>query len=388
MPHSAGAIRPRPFRQFVVKLHSRCNLSCSYCYVYRHVDQGWRAQPAVMSTETVRVLAARIAEHARRHCLDAVALVIHGGEPLLAGPDRIADLVGAVRAGLPTGTTTDVTVQTNATLLDDGFLALFHRLGIRVGVSVDGGRAAHDRHRRHADGRPSHPAVARALARLASAEHRHLYAGLLATVDLANDPVRVYEDLLRHRPPEIDLLLPHGNWTNPPPGRLADSAATPYGDWLVAVFDRWYGAGTRETGIRLFESLISLVLGGPSRTEAVGSGAADAVTVETDGSLEATDALKTTAPGLAATGLTIRDHTFDAVARHPRVRAQRAGRAGLAAACRGCPVVAACGGGLYAHRYAADTGFANPSVYCRDLHRLVRHIRSWVAADVRLRAGV
>ena len=28
-----------PFRQYIVKLHSRCNLSCTYCYVYHHVDQ-------------------------------------------------------------------------------------------------------------------------------------------------------------------------------------------------------------------------------------------------------------------------------------------------------------------------------------------------------------
>jgi uncharacterized protein len=37
-------------------------------------------------------------------------------------------------------------------------------------------------------------------------------------------------------------------------------------------------------------------------------------------------------------------------------------------------VVAVCGGGNYAHRYRADVGFRNPSVYCADLYRLIRHV--------------
>ena len=41
-----------PFQQFIVKLHSRCNLSCDYCYVYHHVDQSWRDRPPVMTPAT------------------------------------------------------------------------------------------------------------------------------------------------------------------------------------------------------------------------------------------------------------------------------------------------------------------------------------------------
>jgi len=40
-------------------------------------------------------------------------------------------------------------------------------------------------------------------------------------------------------------------------------------DWLIAVFDRWYN-GSPQTRIRLFEDIVSLVLGGPSRGEQVG----------------------------------------------------------------------------------------------------------------------
>ena len=37
--------------QFTLKVVSRCNLDCRYCYVYNGADDSWRKQPAVMSDE-------------------------------------------------------------------------------------------------------------------------------------------------------------------------------------------------------------------------------------------------------------------------------------------------------------------------------------------------
>lgn len=78
-----------PFRQFVLKVCSRCDLACDHCYVYEQADQSWRSQPKVMSERTVSTAAERIAEHARQHFLPEVRVVLHGGEPLLAGPARL-----------------------------------------------------------------------------------------------------------------------------------------------------------------------------------------------------------------------------------------------------------------------------------------------------------
>jgi uncharacterized protein len=371
-----------PFRQFIVKLHSRCNLSCTYCYVYHHVDQSWRDRPPVMSDKTICATARRIGDHARGHGLKEILVVLHGGEPLLAGPRVIDGAVTAIRSAVPAGTHVDLTVQTNGTLLDERFLEVFHRHRIGVGVSLDGGRAAHDRHRIFANGNPSFQLVARALRELSRPENREIFAGLLCTIDLANDPVEVYEELITFDPPQLDLLLPLGNWVHRPPGRGPDMRETPYANWLIAVFDRWFSAPRRETGIRLFDSLISLLVGGRSETEAVGLDSADAITVETDGALEVTDALKTTAPGAGATGLTVQHTSLDEVLAHPGVRALRRRADDLAWACRSCPIEAVCGGGQYAHRYGKDGGFQHPSVYCPDLFRLIGHIRGRLEAEL------
>jgi uncharacterized protein len=335
-----------------------------------------------MSRQTVEQAARRIAEHAARHDLRSVTVILHGGEPLLAGPELIDHAAGAVRAAMVTDTRVDLRLQTNGLLLDDAYLALFAERGIRVGVSLDGGPAANDRHRRYGNGRGSYHEVARSLRLLGQQRHRHLYGGILCTVDLRNDPLEVYESLLGFAPPRLDFLLPHGNWSSPPPGRTAASTDTPYADWLCAIFDRWYGAPRQETRIRLFESLISLLLGGPSTSEAVGLSPVDLLTIETDGSIEQADVLKTSAEGMAATGLHIADDAFDRALAHPMVRARQLGPDALSATCRSCPVVRVCGGGLYAHRYRAENGFDNPSVYCPDLQALIRHIRGRLAADI------
>ncbi|UGQ09684.1 FxsB family radical SAM/SPASM domain protein [Yinghuangia sp. ASG 101] len=374
--------RPVPLRHFVVKVHSRCNLACDYCYLYEMADTSWRSAAKAMSARVAERTAARIGEHARTHGLERIEVILHGGEPLLAGAERIEGLVAAVRREVPDTTEVSLSVQTNGVLLDEPMLDTLYDLRIAVGVSLDGGAGANDRHRRFADGRGSHDAVAEGLRRLRDAKRPGLYGGLLCTIDLANDPVDVYEALLSHAPPVMDFLLPHGNWTQLPPSRPADPAQTPYGDWLVAVFDRWYGAARQETRVRMFEDILSLVLGGDSGSESIGLSPATVVVVDTDGSIEQVDTLKSAFDGAAATGMSVFADSFDAVLRHPGVVARQIGVAGLSETCRGCRIRDVCGGGYFPHRYRAGEGFLNPSVYCPDLVRVIDHVRERVRADL------
>ncbi|HKS99591.1 MAG TPA: FxsB family cyclophane-forming radical SAM/SPASM peptide maturase [Rugosimonospora sp.] len=379
MTHSDAAA---PIQQLLLKVHSRCNLACEYCYVYRHADQGWRSQPLVMSRATVDQTVRRLSEHARAHQLTRVAVVLHGGEPLLAGLGELEYVAAAVQAALPSETTVDLKVQTNGVLLDEQFLSLFERYGIRVSVSLDGDQLANDRHRVFANGRSTYAAVSEGLALLGSERFRRLYSGLLCTVDISNDPVAVYEALLRFAPPRADFLLPHGNWRKPPPHYDPAGEDTPYADWLIAVFDRWYGAPRQETDIRSFGSIIRLLAGGRSGLETLGLDPVNLLVVETDGSIEQGDALKTVAPGAATTGLCVATHSFNDALRHPGIQARQGGVRVLAAVCQACPVVSVCGGGHYAHRYRTGSGYRNPTVYCREQYKLISHIRARVTADV------
>ncbi|MEO3854242.1 FxsB family cyclophane-forming radical SAM/SPASM peptide maturase [Acrocarpospora sp. B8E8] len=376
--------RAHPFRQFLLKVHSRCNLACDYCYVYTLADQSWRSQPMIMDPALITVAAHRIAQHADDHDLTSVRVILHGGEPLLAGHGYLANIVDTIRKEVGGGLRVDAAIQTNAVLLDAAALRSFSALDVRVGVSLDGSPRGNNRNRRFADGRGSYDAVARALRLLGSEPFRHLYSGLLCTVDLANSPIETYEALIEFEPPAIDFLVPHATWDSPPPTR--DPDATPYADWLITIFDHWYGS-RGETVIRLFEEIINVLLGRSSATEVIGLTPSSLVVIETDGTIEQTDSLKVVQQGAAATGLNIVDHSFDAALRHPGIVARQLGWDALSDTCQACRFGRVCGGGLYAHRYRTGSGFRNPSVYCDDLYRLIEHIRARLVADLRRSTG-
>ena len=362
-----------PFRQFILKVHSRCNLSCSYCYVYEMADQGWRGLPKRMSSAVAVKAVERIAEHAGRHGLTSVDVILHGGEPLLAGPEWLAGLVGSLRSRVPAQV--NVALQTNGTLLDRAMLTTLQSLGVRIGVSLDGDAEATGRHRRYANGRNSFDAVADGLDQLQSPEFRDCYGGILCTIDVQNDPVSTYEALLKFAPPSLDLLLPHANWSCPPPGNR-------HADWLISVFERWYTAPRQETRVRLFSELIQLVLGQPGEVEGLGLLPSTLVVVDTDGSIKQLDSLSSAYPGAADTGLDVMSGSFDDALDHPTTVARQIGADALSAECRACPVLDICGGGLYPHRFREGEGFRRPSVYCQDLLQLITHVRDRVVADL------
>ena len=364
---------PVPFQQFILKIHSRCNLACTYCYVYEMADQGWREMPRLMSPAVMEMTAKRIDEHVQAHHLPSVDVILHGGEPLLAGTRWLTELTGLLRAQI--STQVNLTVQTNGTLLRRPMLETLGDLGIRVGVSLDGDAEATGRHRLYPSGRNSYSAVADGLHLLGSPEFREIYGGILCAIDVSNDPIVTYESLLKFDPPAVDLLLPHANWSSPPPG-------SGYADWLIKVFERWYSAPVQETQIRLFTELIQLILGGPGAVENLGLQPETLIVVDTDGTIKQLDSLSSAYDGAADTGLHVLTGTFDAALDHPTTVARQMGADALSDECRACPVMEICGGGLYPHRYRHGEGFRNRSVYCDDLMRLITHVRQRMISDL------
>ena len=328
-----------------------------------------------MPDDVTRRVVERISEHAAQHGLVSVQVVLHGGEPLLVGHDRLRSIITRLHTALDAACHLDLRIHTNGVRLDEQFCELFAQYGVKVGVSLDGDRAANDRHRRYANGRSSYDQVVEAIKLLRTSRFRHLFAGLLCTIDVANDPLAVYDGLIALKPPRVDFLLPHATWDEPP----SRGQETQYADWLIAIFDRWLSDG-RPMGIRTFESVLSTAGGGKSLTEALGLGPSTLAVIETDGSYEQVDSLKVAFDGAPATGLNVFEHALDVVAEHPGIVARQQGLSGLCQTCRECPVVGSCGGGLYAHRYRSGSGFANPSVYCADLLKLITHVQSRLPA--------
>lgn len=365
------------FSTAVVKVASRCNLDCTYCYVYRAGDTSFRERPAVMTPAVARATIERVRAHCARHGVREFTFCFHGGEPLLAPRARLRDFVAHARAALAPSVNVRFVLQTNGVLLDRPTCRALRELDVHVGVSIDGPPAVHDRHRVDHRGIGSYAAVRRGWDEAAAAG---LDLGVLMVVDPTSDPVAAHDHLADLAPRRVDLLLPAATHDRPP--ARPHRTATPHGDWLLAFFRRWESRRDPAFRVRLFDNIAAAVFGIGAGTDAMGSGDSGVVVIETDGAIEPVDVLRASRPGLTRTPLSVLDHDLDDAFAHPLVRQYVFSHRLVAARCQRCAVLGVCGGGYLPHRYGGERGFDNPSVYCFDLLRVIAGVQSWVVASL------
>jgi uncharacterized protein len=369
-----------PLHTYIVKISSRCNLNCTYCFIYNLADTQWRHQPKLMSSDTFRLICNRIVEHSRKHAKKDIALVLHGGEPLLGGIKHLAPLLEVARSVFSeAGIAVHLSMQSNGILFSPEIGDLLLRHNVSVGISIDGPPEINDRRRVDHQGRGSSERLALPLQLLAS-DYRPIFSGFLVVVDLDADPVSLLDYLFQFKPSSIDFLLPYDNWDRRPRGKENFDDA-PYGEWLISAFQHWYNLDS-PTRIRYFASIIRLLLGGHTLVESAGLDPVNLIVVETNGDIESLDSLKGTYDRATTLGLNVRENSFDEAANHLSIIARQIGAAALCDACRACPIVAVCGGGYLPNRYSEADGFLNPSIYCRDLQAVIHHIEARVARDL------
>ncbi|MFM0380086.1 radical SAM protein [Paraburkholderia strydomiana] len=365
--------RPR-CRLVVAKIASRCNLNCSYCYMYNMGDQTYREQPKVMSDATLDSMVDRCAEHCLIHGIPHFTFALHGGEPLLAGAARFERLIARARQRFATiSVATRFILQTNGVLLNDAWCESLKAWGVRVGVSVDGPADVHNLQRMTHSGMGSYESV---VAGFKCAQIHGLKPGLLTVIDPASDPHEAFVHLKALRPNLVDFLLPEGNHALPPKGLSLGSSGTPYADWLLKVFELWWNEASPPFRVRLFEQIMGATMGLPFRSDALGNQENEVLVVETNGDIGPVDVLRVVLPGASRTGINIETHSLDEGLRQSTVAMYHGSHNSLCAQCRRCPINEICGGGYLPHRFAPRTGFANPSVYCRDLTLLITAIRA------------
>ena len=368
-----------PMRSFIWKVASRCNLDCDYCYVYKHADQSWRDQPIRASVEVAAQLGKRIREHATLHGLTEVDVILHGGEPLSIGVPHLDALCDALEASAA-GIGIRWRIQTNGALLGDQEFEFCLRRSVTVGLSMDGPRAANDRHRLDFQGKSSFDAVEAALRRLSTPEGRRVWSGFLCVIDLASDPLEVYRYFRSWQPRTIEFLLPLAHHDMQPPGKVKALGGTPYADWLLAIYREWMEERPQPISIRRFRDIIALLAGAHTSSEEWGLQPVDFAVIEANGEIQAVDTLKVCYPGANHLGLNIFTSSIDAMYTAPAVLERQNRWSTLAAVCQTCPVVQVCGGGYFPHRYSRARAFDNPSVYCQDLLKMIQEIHRDVSS--------
>jgi len=375
---STAGLHSNSISGYVFKIATRCNLNCTYCYMYNLADSGWRRQPKRMALSTVQKTAERMREHCVRHGRKKVQITLHGGEPFLVGVDQMRDIVRTLRRTLePAGIRCRITVQSNGLLFSSQFGDMLTEEGVTLGISVDGPPNINDLHRVDHRGRGSSARLEKKL-ELLSRDYRSMFAGLLCVVNVDACPEATFDYLASFDPPTINFLLPVDNHDRLPPGMTPDGGATLYGDWLCTAFERW-AKSPKKVRVLFFNSIINLLLGGSALTESHGTEGANLVVIEANGDIEAVDSLKGAYEGAATLGLNVFDHDFDAAARRILQIEHELGARSVADKCAICPMLDVCGGGDMPTRYAKTNGFRDPSIYCRDLQKIIARIDSRIA---------
>ncbi len=360
-------------QSLIVKVASRCNLNCSYCYVYNKGDLTYRDQPKYMSQDTVDALLLRVKNHILSNRLDVFQFVFHGGEPLLASKEFYRYFVEKANRKLARFAAITYSVQTNGVLLDDEWGTLLKELSIYIGISFDGTREIHNRYRVNHAGKGSFDEVVRGIGIC----NRHQPASILSVVNIESDPAEVYETIRSIGAVSYDLLLPDATYDAPEPQMNFDPGNddTPYGDWLVRLYEYWKCDRCQpRITIQFFESIIKMLIGEKSGNALIGNMINNILVIQTDGSYESP--LKTGIHGFTRTNYNVFKTEFDEIFDDWKVKLYHDAHLNICDTCASCPVHSVCGGGLVSHRFSRKDGFNNPSVYCKDLMRIITHIQN------------
>lgn len=360
----------------LLKVASRCNLDCTYCYVFNMGDKGWERQPKRLGADVAETIIKQLADLYRQQGR-AFSIVLHGGEPLLLGRSRLKTLFAGLAAAVPK---CGLHIQSNGTLLDRAMLDLCAEYRVGISISLDGPAEVTDRFRIDHQGEGSFERVMTAVEGLRShpAADR-LFAGLLAVVDPHTDPHEIYAFFKRTGTPSVDFLYRDGNHDVLPFGK-ASFASTEYGQWMCELADL-YLTDPDPPRIRVIDDIIKLLLGGVARKEGVGISDYGIVVIDTDGTISKNDTLKSTsdAGDAFAQGWSVmRDRLVDVVATS-EFSDYHASQRPSSADCRSCDKLAVCGGGMPTHRFSAERGLDNPTVFCADQKLLIDRLREWLA---------
>jgi uncharacterized protein len=363
-----------PFSTYVIKVVSRCNLNCSYCYMYNLQDKTYRNQPLKMSLEVAQWMAKRIRSHGERHGHKRAHMILHGGEPLLAGMDYLHEWLEIVRKELGPTIRQHFSMQSNGILITDEWIDFLAEHKVGIGISYDGPKHVHDRFRVHHDGRGSHDELMAAFERLKKHPRgKEIFGAVLSVPDVDLDPQEQWSDFKSLGIYGYDLSLPHGNHLHP-----VRQGKWTYRDWLVTLFDLWFDDPDRR-GFRFFENIVRGIFGYPYSTDNIGGKPVGVLVIETNGDYEGTDALKCTEEGMTKMGRNVLYDEIDTLYENPLVARMQNANVPLCETCKACPASEVCGGGYLAHRYHSKNegilkaGFDNPSVYCDALYGLVEH---------------
>ncbi len=366
------------FTSAVVKVTSHCNLNCSYCYLYNMGDDTPVSQPKIFSNKLMDALIEKVKIHCRENGIREFHFAFQGGEPLLARREFYERFVDVANDAFRRMTRPTFSIETNGVLLTEEWSNLFAELNIEIGLSLDGQKETNDQYRPDLKGRGSYNKAVKGLRAAIKNNFHKETLKILCVVNPETDPLSSYAHFKQLQAGHLDYFLPAGNYDRQS-GRVKvlDEKTTAYADWLIAVFNEWNNdADPSKPEIGIFRRIIQS-LSGPNERGIFGTNRSSApLFIQTDGRLTAQDSLISCGSGFTKTNLNILTHGLSSLEETMFGKLYFNSHSQLNKRCLACSFKHVCQGGELHTRYSSENGFNNPSIYCRDILKLITHVQN------------
>jgi uncharacterized protein len=221
----------------ILKVTERCNIDCTYCYVFHKGDTSYLRHPPKFRDKHLEKLASFINEGISTLSITKISITLHGGEPLLLGIERFQRILKYLQQNIQTEDLSFI-VQTNGILINNDWVDLFEQFNVTVGVSIDGNKEANDEYRVDPSGKGTYDDVVKGikLLKVAEEQERIPLVGALCVINPNFNGGDMYKHLVHDLGfTFIDFNLPmdtHETFNY-------DIAPEKYGNFLVEVLNEW-----------------------------------------------------------------------------------------------------------------------------------------------------
>jgi uncharacterized protein len=354
----------RPFTILIKPAGPDCNIACEYCF-YSCKHELFGGGPHRMSDQVLDCL---IRDYLKLQFPVSI-FSWQGGEPTLMGLDFYKKAVHLQQPYSAPDRVISNTLQTNGILLNDAWCQFLADQKLLCGISLDGPREFHDYYRKDRDGKGTYDRV---LQGIRCCRQHGVEFNILV---LLNDRNVDHPDELFDFFTSEDLLylqfVPCVEKHPEDPAQPAAYSISPeqYGRFLCRFFDRWLDGWTRKLSMRIFDSMLSCLLG-RSHTECTfGRQCNDYIVIEHNGDAYCCDFYVTPQTRLG----NILQTPIEQLATHPLKQAFSEKKAQIANQCLVCRHLEFCRGGCPKDRAVLTGTHKAPSYFCKGYKMFFDH---------------
>lgn len=232
-----------------------CNLDCSYCFYNKQ-----SREKKIMDLKILEKVVYEICNYNSGN----INFIWHGGEPLLAGIELYEKALEFQERFRKSNQKITNNIQTNGTLLDKEWASFFKKHRFNIGISLDGPKEIHDKHRRFSDGRGSFKKVIQGIEILKKTGVEFSIISVI-TKEKMGISRAIFNFLVSQQPTWINLGASLGILTGD--GISLEYSIRPalYIDFLIEIFDLWLERKEYKIKILPIDTIICGFLGKPHR---------------------------------------------------------------------------------------------------------------------------